>query len=81
MPDQDTKVIDGARLLVALDRALRVFGDTGRRYIMDDLVHHGIKFDADSRYTFAQVQNALSVIGDDGAALVMDRVRKEMDLG
>jgi hypothetical protein len=79
LPDQDTEVIDGAQLLVALDRALRVFGDAGRRYIMDDLANRGIKFDADSRYTLAQVQSALSVMGEDGATLVMERVRKEID--
>jgi hypothetical protein len=47
---------------------------------MDDLANHGIKFDADSRYTLAQVESALSVMGEDGAALVMERVRKEMNL-
>ena len=34
----------------------------------------------DSRYSLDQVQKVLSVIGDDGASLVIDRVRKEMGL-
>jgi hypothetical protein len=80
LPEPQTTTLDGARLGIVLDKALRMFGDAGRQYIMDDLASHGIKFDKDSRYSLEQVQKALSVIGDDGASLVIDRVRKEMGL-
>jgi hypothetical protein len=80
LPEPDTLTLDGARLGVVLGRALRIFGNAGRQYIMDDLASHGIKFDEDSRYSLDQVRKALSMIGDDGASLVIDRVRKEMGL-
>lgn len=80
LPEPETTTLDGARLGVVLDKTLRMFVDAGKQYIMDDLASHGIKFDKDSRYSLEQVRKALSIIGNDGASLVIDRVRKEMGL-
>ncbi|AIC15240.1 hypothetical protein [Nitrososphaera viennensis] len=81
MPDRgDNSVqISGDRLKALLEKALAVFGDPGKEYIMEDLVRHGIKFDSRSHYTLAQVQDALSILGEDGAALVIGRVRRELE--
>lgn len=53
-----------------------MFGDAGKRYVLDDLASHGIESDKDPRYTLQQVQKALSIIRKAGASLVIDRVRK-----
>ena len=79
LPEPETTTLNGTRVGMVLDKALRMFGDVGKRYIMDNLVSHGIKFDKDSRYSLEQVQKVLSGIGEE-ASLVIDRVRKEMDL-
>ena len=51
MPEPEITTLDGARLGTVLDKALRMFVDAGRQYIMDDLASHGIKFDKDSHYS------------------------------
>lgn len=76
MPD-DVK-IDGERLKPVLDSALWLFGDAGRQYIMDDLAAHGIRFEKDVFYNLSDVQKALSILGEDGASLVIERVRDEI---
>ena len=76
MPD-DAK-IEGARLKEVLDSALRLFGDAGRQYIMDDLAAHGIRFERGVFYNLSDVQKALSILGEDGASLVIERVRYEI---
>ena len=74
----DTVKISGAHLKSVLDVALRLFGDAGRQHIMDDLVARGILFEKNRTYSLEQVQKALSILGEDGAALVIERIRREM---
>jgi hypothetical protein len=76
--DDDNIQISGDRLKVILEKALAVFGNSGKEYIMEDLVRHGVRFDDKSHYTLAQVKQALSVLGEDGAALVISRMRREL---
>jgi hypothetical protein len=76
--DDDSIQISGDRLKVILERALAVFGNSGKEYIIEDLVRHGVRFDDKSHYTLAQVKKALSVLGEDGAALVISRMRREL---
>jgi len=76
--DDDSIQISGDRLKVILERALAVFGNSGKEYIIEDLVRHGVRFDDKSHYTLAQVKQALSVLGEDGAALVISRMRREL---
>ena len=58
--------------------ALRFFGDAGTQYIVDDFAAHRIRFEEDSNYILGQVQQALSVLCDDGAALIIETVRREI---
>jgi hypothetical protein len=79
LPERGDDVqISGDRLKVLLERTLAVFGDSGREYMMEDIMRHGIRFDEKSRYTLAQVKEALSVLGEDGAALIISRMRREL---
>ncbi|AIF84425.1 hypothetical protein NTE_02373 [Candidatus Nitrososphaera evergladensis SR1] len=75
----DSVQISGDRLKVLLESALAMFGGPGKEYIMEDLARHGITFDSKSHYTLVQIKNALSIIlGEDGAALVTDRMCREL---
>jgi hypothetical protein len=76
--DDNIQQISGDRLKVILEKALAVFGNSGKEYIIEDLVRHGVRFDDKSHYTLAQVKKALSVLGEDGAALVISRMRREL---
>ena len=79
MPERDESVhIPGDELKVSLDKALQVSGDPGRQYLPDGLQNHGMIFDKEHSYTLDQLRSALSIIGDDGALLVVERLRKEL---
>lgn len=78
MDNGDVKSIPGDKLKVALDRALKIFGDPGRQYILDDLQNHGVIFDEQHAYTLEQVKSALSIIGGDSATLIIERLRKSL---
>ena len=41
---------------------------------MDDLAAHGIRFEKNATFDLTQVQKALSVLDEDGAALIIERV-------
>lgn len=78
MDNGDVKSIPGDKLKVVLDRALKIFGDPGRQYILDDLQNHGIVLDEQNAYTLEQVKSALSIIGGDSATLIIERLRKSL---
>ncbi|MEW5840520.1 hypothetical protein [Nitrososphaera sp.] len=74
----DPVLVEGTKLRTILEKVLEPFGEAGRRYIMEDIQEHGIAFDH-SLYTLAQVEEALSVIGRDAAAILMGHIRKELE--
>lgn len=72
------KSIPGDKLKAVLDRVLKIFGEPGRQYILDDLQNHGVIFDEQHTYTLEHVRSALSIIGGDSAALIIERLQKSL---
>jgi hypothetical protein len=73
---EESKSIPGDKLKVALDGVLKIFGEPGRQYILEDLQSHGIVLEEQHAYKLEQVKSALSIIGGDSATLIVERLRK-----
>jgi len=78
--DFDDKLFSGSVLRKALDETLSALGTTWKEKIFEDLEHSGIKFDRKSKYTVSQIRQTLqTLLGEDGAELLMERLKKALE--